>query len=95
MNTVFVIQNQHGHYLSKQKDWTDGKDRRQLFRTAHHDEAVNQVFELSSKDISLRANALSCELDDSGHPQVKPGPALAAASDEHALLEREENPSET
>ena len=76
MSQVFVIQNQHGHFFSKQKDWIDGRDRRQLYRTPHRDEAVNHVFEQSSKDIELRASVLDCELDDNGQPQVEAGPPL-------------------
>lgn len=74
MSQVFVIQNQHGHFFGKHKDWVDGRDRRLLYRTPHRDEAVNHVFEQSSKDIDLRASVLSCELDDSGQPRVEAGP---------------------
>ncbi|MEX1669489.1 hypothetical protein AB4876_11255 [Zhongshania guokunii] len=77
MTTIFVIQNQHGHYLGKQQQWLDGRDRRLLFRTAHRDEAVNVIFEQSSKDIYLRAQPLECELDDSKQPIVKAGPPIA------------------
>lgn len=76
MSQVFVIQNQHGHFFGKQKDWVDGRDRRLLYRTPHRDEAVNHVFEQSSKDIELRASVLECELDDNAQPQVEAGPPL-------------------
>ena len=68
MANVFVIQNQHGHYLSKQLEWVDGRDKRVLFRTVHRDEAINMVFEQSSKNIELRAHPLECETDDSAQP---------------------------
>ncbi len=76
MATVFVIQNQHGHFLGKQQQWLDGRDRRLLYRSVHHDEVVNTIFELSSKDITLRASAMECELDDNKQPQVEAGPPL-------------------
>ena len=76
MTNVFVIQNQHGHYLGKQQQWLDGRDRKLLYRTEHLDEAINTVFELSSKDIWLRANALACPLDEHRQPDVEPGPAI-------------------
>ncbi len=76
MATIFVIQNQNGHYLGKQQQWLDGRDRRLLFRTVHSDEVANVIFEQSSKDIQLRAQALACELDDSNQPIVKPGPPI-------------------
>lgn len=77
MSTVFVIKNQHGHYLSKQQLWLDGSDRRLLYRTPHNDEAVNVVFEQSSKDIYLRAEPFPCELDKNNQPMVEVGPPTA------------------
>lgn len=76
MTTAFVIQNQHGHYINKQGEWVDGRDRRVLFRTVHRDEAVNLNFELSSKDIYLRAQILDCEIDSGGQPMVEAGPEI-------------------
>lgn len=70
MATTFVIQNQHGHYWSKQKDWTDGRDRRLVFRTNDKVDVINLVFELSSKDVGLRATHVECEMDDFGNPLV-------------------------
>ena len=87
MATIFVIQNQHGHYLGKQQQWLDGRDRRLLFRTVHSDEVANVIFEQSSKDIHLRAQALACELDDNNQPIVKPGPPIL--SDTPSLFDDE------
>ena len=70
MPKSFATQNQHGHYLNKQKEWTDGRDRRTVFRCTDKVDAINLVFELSSKDTELRANYLECEVDDFGNPQV-------------------------
>ncbi|MFT5033983.1 MAG: hypothetical protein ACI89D_001609 [Bermanella sp.] len=82
MATTFVIQNQNGHYWSKQKDWTDGRDRRVVYRTADKVDAINLVFELSSKDIGLRASHLECDVDDFGNPLIEasavPLPAATA-----------------
>jgi hypothetical protein len=87
MATIFVIQNQHGHYLGKQQQWLDGRDKRLLFRTTHSDEVANVIFEQSSKDIHLRAQALACELDDNNQPIVKPGPPIL--SDTPSLFDDE------
>ena len=76
MATVFVIQNQYGHYLSKQLEWVDGRDKRVLYRTVHRDEAINVVFEQSSKNIELRAHPLECETDETAHPKVEAGPPI-------------------
>lgn len=67
---VFVIRNQQGQFLNKQKEWQDSGDNRSLMRLKYHDEALNVVFELSSKDIYLRAIAVECEQDSSGHPVI-------------------------
>lgn len=95
MAIVFVIQNQHGHYLSKQLEWVDGSDRRSLFRTSHHDEAINVVFEQSSKNIELRAHPLPCETDDAAQPKVEAGPAIMTPHNEPLdLSEPSSNSSE-
>lgn len=70
MASVFVVKNQSGFYLSKQQEWVDGSDSQALYRTLHKDEAINTVFEVSSRDIYLRAEALVCECDEKGHPRV-------------------------
>jgi hypothetical protein len=70
MTTVFVLQNQHKQFLNKQKVWVDGRDASTLFRTEHQDEAINQVFEVSSKDYTLRVTARRCTLNERGVPQI-------------------------
>jgi hypothetical protein len=70
MASVFVVKNQLGLYLSKQQEWVDGSDEQSLYRTAHRDEAINTVFEVSSRDIYLRAETLVCETNDKGNPIV-------------------------
>lgn len=71
MSKVYVITNQHGHFINKHREWVDGRDPKLLFRNKHKDEAVNLVFELSSKDISLRAEAIAVDLDDRDQPIVE------------------------
>lgn len=68
---IYIVKNQHGQFISKQKEWLDGSEPKLLFRTKHHDEALNLVFELSLKDIELRASHEICELDDKGQPIVE------------------------
>lgn len=70
MASVFVVKNQLGLFLNKQQEWVDGSDNHTLYRTAHKDEAINTVFEVSSRDIYLRAEALACECDEKGNPLV-------------------------
>lgn len=70
MSTVFVLQNQFKHLLNKQKRWVSGREARSLFNTPHKDEAINQMFEVSSKDYTQRVKLLSCELNEKRVPIV-------------------------
>ncbi len=71
MNDVFVIRNQQGHYWGKKKLWVDGSDARLVLRVKHRDEAVNTLFELSSKDIDLRGELCAAPLSNRGEPMVE------------------------
>ncbi|MGS2723417.1 hypothetical protein ACVBEJ_06695 [Porticoccus sp. GXU_MW_L64] len=66
--TVFILQNQHGQYLNKEGEWIAGSDATALFRSPHHDVALNQLVEANAKDYSLRAAVVACELDSRGRP---------------------------
>ena len=93
MTEVFVIRNQLGHYWGKKKLWVDGGDARTVLRVKHRDEAVNTLFELSSKDIDLRGEITAARLSPKGEPMVEisdtplpaiPGEELAPVSPEAA-----------
>lgn len=68
MTEVYVIRNQLGHYWGKSKAWVDGSEPRTVMRVKHEDEAVNTLFELSSKDYELRGEAVAVELSEKGEP---------------------------
>ena len=72
MTDVFVIRNQHGHYWGKAKDWVSGEEARAVMRARHEDEAVNTLFELSTRDIELRGEVVSAELSERGDPIIEP-----------------------
>lgn len=84
MSSVFVIRNQHGHYLNKQGVWIDGREAASLYRTVHRDEAVNSVFEASSRDVAIRAETVVCELDARGNPRVEIGTRQLVLADDSA-----------
>ncbi|MCB1679725.1 MAG: hypothetical protein KDI16_13665 [Halioglobus sp.] len=81
MTDVFVIRNQHGHYWGKGKAWVDGSQARAVMRSKHQDEAVNTLFELSSKDFELRGSVVATRLNERGEPVVEPSqiPLLTGA----------------
>ncbi|NND66684.1 MAG: hypothetical protein HKN19_03760 [Halioglobus sp.] len=72
MTDVYVIRNQLGHYWGKNKSWQDGRDPHAVLRTKHEDEAVNTLFELSSKDFELRGEVLGAALSERGEPVLEP-----------------------
>lgn len=72
MAEVFVIRNQLGHYWGKGKTWVDGSQPRQVMRSPHRDEAVNTLFELSSKDFELRGDVVAAPLSERGEPVIEP-----------------------
>jgi hypothetical protein len=96
MTDVFVIRNQLGHYWGKGKAWVDGSQPRQVMRTPHRDEAVNILFELSSKDFELRGEVMAAQLSERGEPVVEPSqhplpldPAAEADDEATALASTE------
>ena len=71
MSDVFVIRNQLGHYWSKSKAWVDGTEAKAVMRAKHEDEAMNTLFELSSKDFELRGEVVAAQLSERGEPMVE------------------------
>lgn len=70
MDSLYIIVNQNGHYLGKNKEWHDGHDPRTLYRSPHEDDAINTLFEVSAKDIELRGKVTEAEINDKGQPIV-------------------------
>lgn len=68
---VFVIRNQNDQYLEKKHGWQSGKDAAALYFTAHHDEALNTLLEINSKDIELRGYIIEVDKDDKKRPIVE------------------------
>ena len=75
-SNVFVVRNQLGHYWGKKKHWVDGTDPRRVLHSSHEDEAINTLFELSSRDIELRGEVLAVTTSDRGEPIVEPSDTL-------------------
>ena len=87
MSELFVIRNQLGHYWGKSKAWVDGSDPRAVMRARHRDDAVNTLFELSSKDFELRGEVLKAQLSERGEPIIE--------ASQIPLLEPEPEPTPT
>ena len=72
MSEVFVIRNQLGQFWGKKKHWVDGRRRRKVATFKHQDEGLNQLVELSARDIELRGEVIPVQQNDSGLPVVDP-----------------------
>ena len=72
MTDVFVVRNQLGHYWGKAKTWVDGSNPRTVMHTQYQDEAINTLFELSTRDIELRGEVITAELTERGEPVIEP-----------------------
>lgn len=72
MTEIFILQNQAKLFLGKQNQWLDGRDLLSLYKTEHKDEAVNQLFEASSKDYTQRIKLICCAVNEKGLPIIDP-----------------------
>lgn len=82
MSKAHIIRNALGHYWGKGKRWVDGSDTSRVAQHSHRDEAVNTVFELSSKDIDLRCDVLEMNLVDQKLPKLDVSEVPLADEDE-------------
>ena len=78
MNQTFILQNHDKLFFGKNKEWVDGYDANAVYKTLHKDEAVNQMFEITSKDYKQRVKVISCELNEKALPiidsEIMPAP---------------------
>ncbi|MFT6102758.1 MAG: hypothetical protein ACJATV_000851 [Granulosicoccus sp.] len=79
MNTLYILQNQHGHFLQKiiadktvkkRHIWGDGQELNKTFRTSHKDEAINMMFESGSQDVDLRITIRAYPANTKGLPVI-------------------------
>lgn len=64
MATAYVVRNQLGQYLTKKGEWCSGKEANSVFCKLYFDEALNQLFEINTKDIELRGKVVEVEIED-------------------------------
>ncbi|HSC68668.1 MAG TPA: hypothetical protein VLC79_13305 [Cellvibrio sp.] len=72
MSELFILQNQDKLFLGRQNNWLDGRDLAALYKTAHKDEAINQMVEASAKDYKQRIKIVSCGANEKGLPLIDP-----------------------
>ena len=71
MSNVYVIRNQHGQYATRKGEWGSGRDVAQVASFAHHDQALNQLFELGLRAIDLRGQVVSVTVQENGKPLIE------------------------
>jgi hypothetical protein len=76
MNSVFVIQNQQGQFLSRHKEWVDNTQIQAVYKTPHRDLAVNEWVELTARDIAARARVVAVDTTSKGLPLLSTLPPL-------------------
>lgn len=86
-DAVFVIRNQLGQYRTRAGEWVDGREPQRLLKLRHRDEALNQLVELSARDIELRGEVVSCELSGRGDPVVEASEHRTPTLAEKAAME--------
>ena len=103
MKAVFVIRNHHGQFLGKQGQWLDDSEAAAVYRSPHHDVALNHLIEANARDIEQRLLLLQCPLNDRDVPLLgdaevprkaavtfdEPEPAAISDSDEQEEQENE------
>ena len=87
MKTVFLIRNQHGHYLGRNGEWLDGSHVPALFRTEHRDVAVNELVEVNLRDFDLRGEIIAVEAETGDYPVVEVLNPIVATAQEAETME--------
>ena len=87
MSPVHIVRNQDGHYWGRGKRWVDGRESAKVLTYDFRDEAVNTVFELSSKNIELRCEVMDLSFEDNKLPKLSVSdiPLPDDADDEQGL----------
>ncbi|MEM0954152.1 MAG: hypothetical protein AAGI24_08425 [Pseudomonadota bacterium] len=70
MSTGHVVCNHFNQFWGRKKRWADGSKARDVAVYMHEDEALNQLVELSARDVELRGRVEVVDLDERGTPLV-------------------------
>jgi len=71
MSKVYVVQSAEGHYFSKRSEWLSGKDASQIYVGKYKDDALNQLIDITIKDVTVRAKVVEVELNDRKQPVLE------------------------
>jgi hypothetical protein len=82
MSEVFVLRNQHGEFLNKQREWLACGDSKTLFRSTQRDELINEKVELTVKSPELRIKIVEAVQEDNGRISIEQEDALTKCAAE-------------
>ena len=68
--SVFVIQNTSGLFLNKESQWAACETGNEMFFSPHRDVALNQLLEVNTHDVFLRAKVVERPTDARGRPLI-------------------------
>lgn len=68
MNKVFVVQSAEGHYFSKHGEWLSGKEAHHIYFGKYKDEALNQLIDITIKNVDVRAKVVETQLNARNFP---------------------------
>jgi hypothetical protein len=71
VSKVFLIRNQQGQYATRKGEWMSGREIAQVASFAHHDQALNQLFELGLRAIDLRGRVVEVKVQENGKPLIE------------------------
>jgi hypothetical protein len=71
MSKVYVVQSSEGHYYSKHHEWLTGKEANRIFFGKYKDEALNQLIDITLKDVNIRAKVVETILNERNLPVLE------------------------
>ncbi len=70
MSIVYLLQNQHQHFLDKSGEWVTPENTKALYRTEFKDEAINRKVEFSVKNADLRLTVTQATVGNNGQLDI-------------------------
>ncbi len=67
---IYILQRHDQAILDKSLQWINNPPAADILFTRHRDIALNQLIELNTKNIDLRANIIECAADANGNPTL-------------------------
>lgn len=93
MNKVFVVQSAEGHYFSKHGQWLSGKEASQIYFGKYKDEALNQLIDITIKNVDVRAKVVETQLNARNYPILEILVETDLIDSHEQLLQEQQQPN--